>query len=510
MVAYEKLLDFDVVIIGAGISGINFAYRLQERNPELSYCILEGRHEIGGTWSLFQYPGEPQFSQSYQICLIFLTLENLGIRSDSDLYTFGFAWRPWTGKHSIVQGSIIREYLEESAVQEGIDKKIRFCHKVNHMSWSSTSNMWTFEITANDTEKITLSSRFSFLGTGYYNYQEPLQADIPGIHSFQGRVVHPQFWPSDLDYTNKRVVIIGSGATAITLLPSLTTEAAHVTMLQRSPTYIASLPSEGAFEAIVSKVLPQFAANRVIRLKWMLFSFFMVSICRLFPRSAKSFLLRKTAKLLPPGTDLEPNFVPSYNPWEQRLCLCPDGDFYASIRSGKGSIKTGTIEVITTSTIKLTSGEELHPDIIVTATGLKLCSAGGITITIDGEGYEISDNFAWRAAMVEGLPNAVLSWGYADASWTLGADSTAQLACRLLTGMRKQDVSVIVPRMMDEQRDALTERPFLALKATYVKEGGNAFPKTASTAPWQPRSYFWRDLAIARWSDIKTGLEWLK
>ena len=370
--------------------------------------------------------------------------------------------------------------------------------------------MWDFDITVNDTKMMSLRSRFVFLGTGYYDYQEPLRADIPGIHNFQGKVIHPQFWPDDLDYANKRVVIIGSGATAITLLPSLSTSAAQVTMLQRSPTYIASLPTRGAFEAIVSRLLPRSAAHRIIRFKWMLFSFFMVSMCRLFPRVAKSFFLRETAKLLPPGMSLEPDFVPSYKPWEQRLCLCPDGDFYAAIRSGKASINTGTIETITTSSIKLASGKELHPDIIVTATGLKLRMVGGITITIDGEPYEISDHFAWRAAMVEGLPNLVLSIGYANASWTLGTDSAAQLACRMLTRMRKKGLSVIVPRMTAEEREALEECPFLALSATYVKKGGNVFPKSASTAPWQPRSYYWRDLAIARWGNVKMGMEWLR
>ncbi|KAJ5526035.1 flavoprotein [Penicillium frequentans] len=478
MAAHEKMPDFDVIIIGAGISGINFAYRMQERNPELTYCILDGRHEIGGTWSLFQYPG---------------------IRSDSDLYTFSFAWRPWTGKDCIVHGSIIRQYLEDSAAQEGIDKKIRFRHKVNKLSWSSSPSMWDCDITVNDTEKMSLRSRFIFLGTGYYDYEEPLPADIPGIHKFQGKVVHPQFWPDDLDYADKRVVVIGSGATAITLLPSLATSAAHVTMLQRSPTYIASLPTRGVFEAIVLKILPSSMANRVIRLKWMLFSLFMVSMCHRFPRLAKSFFLRETAKILPPGMSLEPDFVPSYNPWDQRLCLCPNGDFYAAIRSGKASIHTGIIETITASSITLASGKELHPDIIMTATGLKLRLAGGIAITVDGEPYNLSDNFTWRTAMVEGLPNLVLSIGYTNASWTLGTDSTAHLACRLLNRMRKRGLSVIMPRMTAEERKELEERPFLALSATYVKEGGNVFPKTASTAPWQPRSYYWRDLAIARW-----------
>lgn len=356
---------------------------------------------------------------------------------------------------------------------------------------------------------ISVTSRFVFLGTGYYDYQEPLQANIPGLENFQGKVIHPQFWPVGLDYTNNRIVVIGSGATAITLLPALSASAAHVTMLQRSPTYIASLPTTGKFEAIVSRLLPRSVAHQIIRLKWMLFSIFMVSICRIFPRAAKFFLLREAAKLLPPGKSLKPDFVPSYKPWEQRLCICPDGDFYASLRSGKSSIITSQIDMITTSSIRLTSGEELHPDIIVTATGLKLRMAGGIGITVDDEPYEISDHFSWRASMLEGLPNLILSLGYADASWTLGSDAAAQLGCRLLTRMRKQGLSTIVPRMTAEEREELEERPFLALSATYVKKGGNVFPKSSSTAPWQPRSYYWRDLAIARWGDVSKSMEWL-
>lgn len=370
--------------------------------------------------------------------------------------------------------------------------------------------MWAFEITVNDTRKLSLRSRFVFLGTGYYDYQEPLRVDIPGIHNFQGKIVHPQFWPDDIDYTNKRVVVIGSGATAITLLPSLATNAAHVTMLQRSPTYIASLPTRGIFEAIVLRVLPRVVANPILRFKWIVFSLFMVSMCHIFPDAAKSFFLRKTAKLLPPDMSLEPDFVPSYKPWEQRLCLCPDDDFYTAIRSGKASISTGTIETITTSSIKLVSGQELQPDIIVTATGLKLRMAGGIAITVDGEPYEMSDHFAWRSAMMEGLPNLVFSIGYSNASWTLGTDSAAQLACRLLTRMRQKGLSVLVPRMTAEEMKALEQCPFLPLAATYVKKGENVFPKSASTAPWQPRSYYWRDLAIARWGDVQKGMEWLR
>ncbi|OQE15252.1 hypothetical protein PENSTE_c029G05524 [Penicillium steckii] len=377
------MYDFDVIIVGAGISGINFAYRLQERHPGLTYCILEDRHEIGGTWSLFQYPG---------------------IRSDSDLYTFGFAWRPWTGTNSIVSGSIIRDYIEESATQAGINKRIRFLHKVNRMNWSSSSKQWTFDITANSFEILTFRSRFVFLGTGYYDYQTPLHANIPGIQNFQGEVVHPQFWPADLDYKDKRVVIIGSGATAITLLPSLAIKAAHVTMLQRSPTYIASLPIEGTFETMALTFLPELLAAQLIRTKWICFSFIMALLCRTFPRLVKSFFLSQTAKLLPSGMNLEPDFVPLYDPWEQRLCLAPDGDFFTSMKSGKASVKTGHIQDISKNTIKLTCGKELQADIIVTATGLKICTAGGIKMSIEGKPYDITKKFSWRTAMVEDLP----------------------------------------------------------------------------------------------------------
>ena len=324
-----------------------------------------------------------------------------------------------------------------------------------------------------------------------------MHANIPGIQNFQGEVVHPQFWPADLDYKDKRVVIIGSGATAITLLPSLAIKAAHVTMLQRSPTYIASLPIEGTFETMALTFLPELLAAQLIRTKWICFSFIMALLCRTFPRLVKSFFLSQTAKLLPSGMNLEPDFVPLYDPWEQRLCLAPDGDFFTSMKSGKASVKTGHIQDISKNTIKLTCGKELQADIIVTATGLKICTAGGIKMSIEVKPYDITKKFSWRTAMVEDLPNVVLSWGYADASWTLGADSTAQLACRLLAEMKKTRISAIVPYLTPEERYRLEERPFLSLKATYVMKSGNNLPKAASQSPWQPRSYFWRDLAIS-------------
>ncbi|KAJ6445241.1 hypothetical protein O9K51_03647 [Purpureocillium lavendulum] len=489
MTTDRTLVDFDVVIVGAGIAGINFAYRLQERHPDLKYCILEGRHEIGGTWSLFKYPG---------------------IRSDSDLFTFGFPWRPWTAKDSIAHGDMILNYLKESAVQEGIEQRILYSHHVNNMDWSTSSRTWDIHITVGGDKTLCMRTRFMFLCTGYYDYQEPLKPDIPGVDSFEGSVVHPQFWPTDLNWSNKHVVIIGSGATAITLLPSLADKAARVTMLQRSPGYVMTIPRQGTFEAVVPKLLPRSWANGLIRVRWMLLSFMLVSLCQLFPNLGRRHFLRATAAQLPPEMSLNPDFLPSYKPWQQRMCMCPDGDFYEALRIGKASIKTGIIDRVTKSSIHLRSGEELHPDIIVTATGLKLSTAGGIHIKIDGEVFAISDKFAWNMAMLEDLPNAIFAWGYVDASWTLGAEATAQLACRLLSQMKRDGVTAIVPRLTALEKTLMKDRPFLALNSTYVERGKDALPRVGDLAPWQPRSYYWKDMANARWGDIHKGLQWMR
>ncbi|POR35143.1 Flavin monooxygenase-like protein [Tolypocladium paradoxum] len=489
MATHQQGVDYDVVIIGAGISGLNFAYRLHERNPELSYCILEGRHEVGGTWSLFKYPG---------------------IRSDSDLFTFGFSWRPWKEKQSIAHGSLILKYLKESAAQEGIDKNIKFHHQVDQMNWSTSSKTWALDITVNDATFITLRTRFVFLGTGYYNYHEPLEAEIPGIKAFKGMVVHPQFWPTDLDYINKNVVIIGSGATAVTLLPSVAKAASHVTMLQRSPSYVSSVPGEGSFEKAVRMSCPDLLAYKIIRLKWILLAFLSVQFCRRFPNAARKWLYRKTAEQLPKEMALNPNFTPKYNPWQQRMCLCPEGDFYECLRSGKGSVKTGIIDTVTPNSIRLKSGEELHPDIIVTATGLKLRAMGGIKIAVDGETFDLPSRFVWQGAMIEDLPNVVLVFGYVDASWTLASDATSQLACRLLKQMTKESVNMIVPRLSVDDKTNMKEVPLLSLKSTYIERGLSTFPKVGDRPQWRPRSNYWKDLLTAWWGDIKKGTEWVQ
>ncbi|KAB8264090.1 hypothetical protein BDV32DRAFT_160951 [Aspergillus pseudonomiae] len=480
-------LDYDVLIIGAGISGINFAYRLQESHPDLSYCILEERHEIGGTWSLFQYPG---------------------IRSDSDLFTFGFAWRPWTQKHSIAHGSLIREYLQESAKQEGINRKIKFRHRVERMEWSTCRKAWTVHVSADDAATVTLRTRFIMMATGYYDYHEPLQTDIPGIKRFQGPVLHPQFWPSDLDYTSKDIVIIGSGATAITLLPSLAEKASSVTMLQRSPSYVLSVSREDTIEKLIRWFCSAHLAASLIRFKWIIVPLVLVNFCRWFPRLAKWICLDITRRELPQEVPLDPHFTPRYNPWEQRMCMCPDGDFFECLRNGSGSVATGVIESVTERGIQLQSGAELKADIIVTATGLKMNIAGGIQIMVDGVPFAVPDHYMWKCSMVDRLPNVVFALGYVDASWTLGADATAQLSCRILTQMREEGLSIVSPCCSEEEQNEMQELPFLNLNATYVRKGRSAFPKVGDRPQWAPRSYYWKDLVRAWWGDIRTGLEW--
>ncbi|KAF7589129.1 hypothetical protein BBP40_004734 [Aspergillus hancockii] len=484
----STLADYDVIIVGAGISGISFAYRLQERNPNLHYCILEARHEIGGTWSLFQYPG---------------------IRSDSDLHTFGFPWRPWIEKDAIAHGSKITQYLKDSAAQEGIDQNIKYHHRVERITWSTATKAWTLQVAVNGTGAAkVLHAQFIMLGTGYYDYDEPMYATIPGIESFKGSVIHPQFWPKDLDHAGKSVAIIGSGATAITLLPAMAEKATHVTMLQRSPTYIASVPREDKVENAIRTLFPTLVASKLIRFKWMLVSFVVVTLCQWFPNLARWCFRRKIQKELPKGMPLDPDFNPSYTPWQQRLCVCPDGDFYACLRNGSGSIKTGVIDVVTTTSIKLKSGEELHPDIIVTATGLKLRLAGGMEIVVDDTPFHIPDHFMWKGAMIEGLPNLVFAFGYVDASWTLGADASAQLACRLLHTMRQEAVSMIVPRLTTEEKQKMRETPLLYLSSTYVQKGQSVLPRVGDHPQWCRRSYYWKDILGAWWGDIRTGMEW--
>ncbi|KXT11933.1 hypothetical protein AC579_8575 [Pseudocercospora musae] len=482
---------FDVLVIGAGISGINFGYRLQERCPKLKYAILEGRAEMGGTWSLFKYPG---------------------IRSDSDLYTFGFPWNPWTDKNAIAQGDLILNYVKDSAAMYGIDKKIHYNTMVTEANYSSSQKTWTLQATVKGETQKTYKARYMLLCTGYYDYSTPLQADIPGIEKFKGQVIHPQFWPEDLDYTGKEVVIIGSGATAITVAPVMAQTAKHVTQLQRSPTYVLAVPSEDGLEKLLRRCFfwSKTIQNSLIRLKWIVMPLIMTSYSAWYPEKMRKLMYKLTEKQLPSSVPRDPHFTPKYRPWEQRMCMCPDGDYYKSIRSGKSSIATGTIKDMTENMIILNDGQELYADIIITATGLKLAFAGKMNINVDGARYNVPDKYVWKGVMLEDLPNAAFVVGYVDASWTLGADATAQTITRQLNQMKKEGVVEVTPHRTENDKKYMKATNLLRLNSTYVTKGESALPKAGDRGQWIPRSNYIRDIFMAWYGDIKTGTTWVR
>lgn len=477
---------YDVVIIGAGISGINTAYRLQTQLPSCNYTIIEARGALGGTWDLFRYPG---------------------IRSDSDLHTFCFPFRPWPEKKAIADGPSITKYINETAALYGIDKRVQFHKKFVGADWSSKSELWTLTLDARG-EKETLQARFVIIGTGYYDYHNPLPAVIPGLGNFKGQVVHPQFWPGNLDYTDKKVVVIGSGATAVTLIPSLAQKAAHVTMLQRSPSYVLHRPTTDLIERFAQRFLPTWLGRKLMRWKNVLVPFLLFRVCRAFPEFAKSLLKAATTKELPPDIPHDPHFKPEYNPWEQRMCICPDGDFFAALRAGKTHVATGKIRTMTDNRIILESGEEIEADIIITATGLKMHLAGGAIVTVDGEVLVPGEKFIWHTAMLQDLPNAAFIIGYTNASWTLGADATALLICKVMNYMRRKNLSVAVPRVNDPMK--LKVLPLMDLKSTYIQAATTILPKAGDKGPWKPRSNYFSDMYNVWFGNFREGLEFSK
>jgi len=482
-IARNERLHVDVMIIGAGISGINAAYRVQTELPGCSYAILESRNAIGGTWDLFRYPG---------------------IRSDSDLHTFGFPWRPWSKANSIADGESIRTYIRESAEEYGIDRKIRFHHKLIAADWSSEQQNWSLAVEA-DGEKRVYTARFIILSTGYYDYSEPLQTTIPGLEKFQGQVIYPQFWPEDLDYAGKNVVIIGSGATAITLLPNIAEKAAKVTMLQRSPSYVMALPAVDPTGNFMKKWLPAWMASTLVRWKFLILPFIFFKFCRAFPNAARKVIQANTKKHLPPSIPHDPNFKPAYNPWEQRLCVCPDGDFFKALQNGNADVVTDTIKSVTSSGIQTASGKFIDADIIVTATGLKMQLAGGARISSDGVPVDISTKFMWKGVMLQDMPNAAFVIGYTNASWTLGADATAQTVCRLMKHMDSINASSAVPRVPVGQK--IKSTPVLNLNSTYIEKAKGMLPRAGDVAPWLPRANYLADYWVSNYGDVTKGME---
>ncbi|KIX02550.1 uncharacterized protein Z518_08491 [Rhinocladiella mackenziei CBS 650.93] len=476
---------FDVIIIGAGISGINAAYRLQTQLPNYHYVILEGRRNIGGTWDLFRYPG---------------------IRSDSDLFTFGFPWNPWKKQNPIADGESIRKYLEESASLHRIDGHILFNHYLSLASWSSTDRLWTLTTHSNGVKKL-FSARFVVFGTGYYDYQKPLDAVIPEIEHFRGQVIHPQFWPEDLDYTNHQVVIIGSGATAVTLLPAMTPKASRVTMLQRSPTYIFSVPNRDSTRSRIGHLVPETWYPKLKRLAWVIRSYLFVFFCRRYPNAAKKLMAKSVIKQLPATIPFDPHFKPRYSPWDQRLCFCPDGDFFKALSTGKAFVETGVIREVVSDGIVLASGTKLDADIIVTATGLKLQFGGGVKIEVDGASLAISDKFIWNGVMLQDVPNASFVMGYTDASWTLGADTAAHFICRLLKYLDRHQFSAAVPCVPSSA--VLVDTPVLNLNSTYVRLGAKNLPRAATQAPWTGRKTYFQDMAWAKFGRLDQGLKFM-
>lgn len=453
----------DVIVVGAGISGIGAAYHLQKSSPDRSFMILEGRGDLGGTWDLFRYPG---------------------VRSDSDMQTLGYSFKPWTKAKSIADGPSILEYLRETVDEYDIERFIRYHHLVTTAEWSTADATWTITANRSDTnETVTYTCSFLFMCSGYYSYKGGYTPEFAGIDDFSGPVVHPQKWPEDLDYAGKRIAIIGSGATAMTLVPAMATDAAHVTMIQRSPTYVVARPAEDPIAKKLRTFLPEKLAYRMVRKKNITLSQLFYNKTRKQPEKVKEQLLGLTRDAL--GDEMvEQHFTPRYNPWDQRLCLIPDSDLYDAINSGKASVVTDHIERITESGIELQSGDHLDADIIVTATGLQLVTVGEMDFTIDGEPLDFSTTWTYKGLAYSDVPNMVSSFGFINASWTLRADITCDFVCRLLNHMRDTGADYCVPRLRPSDAD-MPQRPWIDdFSAGYMQRIMPTMPKQGDRAPW--------------------------
>ena len=451
----------DVLVVGAGLSGIGAGCHLQANCPGRSYAILEARERLGGTWDLFRYPG---------------------IRSDSDMYTLGYSFEPWRDAKAIADGSSILSYIQQTARERGVEERIRFNHRVVRAEWSSQEARWTVEAERGDTgETVHLSCGFVMMCSGYYRYDEGYTPEFPGAERFAGRIVHPQQWSEEIDYAGKRVVVIGSGATAITLVPAMAGSAAHVTMLQRSPSYIVSLPAEDRIANALRRVLPAKTSYAIVRWKNVLRMMLSFQLSRRWPGVMKALVRKGVEVQLPPGYDVDTHFTPRYAPWDQRMCMVPDGDLFEAISAGRASVVTDRIETFTERGLRLASGAELEADLIVTATGLNLVALGGMEFAVDGREVDLAQTMGYKGMLLSDVPNLALMVGYTNASWTLKCDLTCEYVCRLLNHMAARGYQVCTPR-----RDpAVAERPFIDLAAGYVLRTMDQFPKQGSKAPWR-------------------------
>jgi cation diffusion facilitator CzcD-associated flavoprotein CzcO len=472
---------FDVIIVGAGISGIDAAYRITERNPGATYTILERRAQIGGTWDLFRYPG---------------------VRSDSRMFTLSFPFEPWTRKEGVADGVHIREYLTATARKYGIDRHIRFNSYVRSADWDWSTDRWTVTV-EQDGAGTVYRGRFVFFASGYYNYDEGYTPEFPGIERFEGTVVHPQHWPEDLDYTAKKIVVVGSGATAVTLIPSLAERAGKVTMLQRSPTYLISVSRYGKVSAVTRKLLPRKASHLLIRMCSALTEAVFFFLSRKAPGFVRWLLRRVAINKLPAGYDVDIHFKPRYNPWDQRMCLIPDADLYRAIRAGRADVVTDHIDHVDATGIALESGGHLDADIIVTATGLQLQALGGAAISLVGVEVDHCDRFVYKAHMLEDVPNLFWCVGYTNASWTLRADITARATAKLLAHMASHGYTHAYPHRGNEPMDV---KPSWDIQANYVKRSLHALPKSGTKRPWNVRQNYLADAIDYRFDRIEEAM----
>lgn len=467
---------FDVVIIGAGISGIGAAYRLSEGDPSTRYVILERRDRIGGTWDLFRYPG---------------------VRSDSSIFSLSWPWEPWAGREYVADGDVIRDYMEDAARKHGIFPHIRFHTTVVSADWDSATDTWTVHVTENGSPK-AYRGRFVFFGSGYYNYDEPYDPGFPGIDSFRGTVVHPQHWPEDLDYTGKHVVVIGSGATAVSLVPALARKAAKVVMLQRSPGYLFSMPRVARWMQPIRKLLPNKVSYQIVRAVSLSWEKFIWVLSRGLPSGMKKVVRWQNTKMLPAGYPVDRDFKPRYNPWDQRMCLVADGDVFEEINNGRLEVVTDHIDHFDQTGIALKSGRHLDADIVVKATGLNLLALGGVRINVDGTEVKPQDRFSYKAHMLEDVPNLIWCIGYTNASWTLRADITARATAKLLEYMKANGYTHAYPH---PPRGAMPEKPTWDLQAGYVMRSAHALPKSGIKRPWVVRQDFFADAFDYRFLD---------
>ena len=476
---------FDVLIMGAGLSGIGAAHYLQTLCPGKTYVILEQRERIGGTWDLFRYPG---------------------IRSDSDMLTMGYSFRPWTNAKAISPGDDIREYITATARDEGIDRHIRFRHKIKRAEWSTADAQWTVEAVRmtpeGGEEPVALSCNFLFSCAGYYRYSAGYLPEFPNSARFGGRMIHPQAWPEDLDYAGKRVLVIGSGATAVTLVPALAKTAGQVIMLQRSPTYVISMPEQDRIANFLRKIMPSMWAYKLSRWKNIGFITYVYQLSQRFPNMVKKKLITQAREQLGTDFDVETHFTPRYRPWEQRMCLIPDGDMFAAIKSGRASVVTDQIDTFTEKGVLLKSGKELEADIIVTATGLALQAFGGIDMAVDKRPVDPAQLLSYKGVMLSGVPNFASVFGYINASWTLKADLIANFVCRLLNTMDRKGMRQVTPQPHGEAAAA----PFVEkFSPGYIQRAIATWPKQGAKKPWRVNQNYFKDSLALKWSSLEDG-----